>query len=180
MPDQLEEIVIPVRLETARMREEMRDLQKLSGRFAGSISGAFADAIVSGRKLSDVLRSLARSLLSMSLRAALKPALFGLTSSLFGALGHIMPFARGGVVGSPTIFAHGGGLGVAGEAGPEAILPLARGPDGRLGVRAAGSGAASVHVTMHITTPDAESFRRNRGRIAAELARAVAEGRRQL
>jgi tape measure domain-containing protein len=56
----------------------------------------------------------------------------------FGANG-IVPFAKGGVVNSPTMFkfAKGGMLqtGVAGEAGPEAILPLSRGAGGRLGVR---------------------------------------------
>ena len=46
-----------------------------------------------------------------------------------------------------------GRLGLMGEAGPEAIVPLARGADGKLGMpRRAGAG--SVHVTMNITTPD--------------------------
>ncbi len=180
MPDQLEEIVIPVRLETAKLRREMQQVQRLSAGFADTIGRGFADAILSGRRFSDVLRSIAQSLLRMSLQAALKPAVSGIASALGGALAGVVPFARGGVVGGPTMFAHGGGLGLMGEAGPEAILPLARGADGRLGVRAAGGGAAPVNVTMNITTPDAEGFRRNRGRIAAELARAVAEGQRQL
>ena len=91
----------------------------------------------------------------------------------------VRAFAHGGVVDTPVLFPMRGGLGLMGEAGPEAILPLARGPDGRLGVRAQGQGAP-VQVVMHISTPDAEGFRRNRGRIAAELARAVAEGQRNL
>jgi phage-related minor tail protein len=65
-----------------------------------------------------------------------------------------------------------------GEAGPEAIIPLARGADGRLGVRAQGGGA--VHVTMNVSTPDAASFRRSGAQIAAELARMVERGRRNL
>ncbi len=180
MPDQLEEVVIPVRLETARMRHEMQQIQRLSAGFASTISRGFADAILSGRKFSDVLRSIARSLIRMSLQAALKPLIGGLTSAIGGALGSVMPFARGGVVNGPTLFPMARGMGLMGEAGPEAVLPLARGPDGRLGVRAQGGGAASVNITMNISTPDAESFRRSRGRIAAELARAVAEGQRQL
>lgn len=44
-------------------------------------------------------------------------------------------FDGGGVVSSPTAFSHGGGKGVMGEAGPEGILPLATGPDGKLGVQ---------------------------------------------
>jgi phage-related minor tail protein len=47
-------------------------------------------------------------------------------------------FANGGVVNSPTLFGHSQGMGVMGEAGPEAILPLKRGADGSLGVGAAG------------------------------------------
>ena len=48
----------------------------------------------------------------------------------------VQKFAYGGVVGSPTNFLMSGGrLGLMGEAGPEAILPLHRGPDGKLGVR---------------------------------------------
>ena len=43
-----------------------------------------------------------------------------------------------------------------GEAGTEAVMPLARGPDGRLGVSAAGAGARPVQVTVNIATPDAD------------------------
>jgi phage-related minor tail protein len=51
--------------------------------------------------------------------------------------GRITPFAYGGIFGGPTIFPMAnGGTGLAGEAGPEAIMPLRRGPDGRLGVSA--------------------------------------------
>jgi tape measure domain-containing protein len=53
-----------------------------------------------------------------------------------------MPFANGGVFGSPTFFkfAEGGTMqnGVLGEAGPEAIMPLSRGAGGKLGVNASG------------------------------------------
>lgn len=51
--------------------------------------------------------------------------------------GHVIPFALGGVVGGPALFNMAGGrTGVMGEAGPEAIMPLRRGADGRLGVSA--------------------------------------------
>ena len=64
-----------------------------------------------------------------------------------------------------------GGVGLMGEAGPEAILPLARGSDGKLGIRAGGGGA--VHVTMNISTPDVAGFRRSQSQVAAEMSRAI-------
>lgn len=57
----------------------------------------------------------------------------------------MMPFAQGGIVRSATAFTFGGGrLGVMGEAGPEAIMPLGRDSAGRLGVRGGG-----VTVNVH-------------------------------
>ena len=67
--------------------------------------------------------------------------------------GRVTAFAQGGVVDRPTTFPMRGGTGLMGEAGPEAIMPLARGADGRLGVR--GGGGSMVNVTMNITSPDA-------------------------
>lgn len=91
--------------------------------------------------------------------------------------GMVMPFAQGGVVGAPSYFPLGRGLGVMGEKGAEAIMPLARGPDGRLGVQA-GGGGRPLSVTVNVSTPDAESFRRSEAQVSAALARAVARGQR--
>ena len=89
--------------------------------------------------------------------------------------GRVMPFAKGGVVAQATTFPMRGGTGLMGEAGPEAIMPLARGADGRLGVRA---GGGSAPVTINITTPDVEGFRRSQSQIAAEMARLMGRGAR--
>jgi lambda family phage tail tape measure protein len=65
----------------------------------------------------------------------------------------IVPFAMGGIVDKPTLFpfANGGAgrLGIMGEAGPEAIMPLRRLPNGRLGVEQAGGGSP-VNVTVNV------------------------------
>jgi phage-related minor tail protein len=87
-----------------------------------------------------------------------------------------MPFAKGGVVASPTRFPMRGGQGIMGEAGPEAIMPLARGPDGRLGVQA--GGGRPVTVVMNITTPDVQGFQRSQTQVAAQVGRALARGQR--
>lgn len=89
----------------------------------------------------------------------------------------VMPFAQGGVVGAPTYFPLGRGLGIMGERGAEAVMPLARGPDGKLGVRS-GGGGRSPSITVNIATPDVESFRRSEAQVSAALARAVARGQR--
>lgn len=53
--------------------------------------------------------------------------------------GNVMPFAHGGIIGMPAIFPMAnGGVGLMGEAGPEAIMPLRRTSGGRLGVEVAG------------------------------------------
>ncbi len=148
----------------------------------------------SGESLGDTLRSLAADLSRLSLRGALQPLTSSLGDAFSSALGGLSGFAKGGVVGtpmpqpfadggviaSPISFPLGGGrTGIAGEAGPEAIMPLTRGADGRLGVRAS-SGGGSVSITMNIATPDAESFRRSEGQIAAMLSRTVSRGQRNL
>jgi phage-related minor tail protein len=55
-------------------------------------------------------------------------------------------------------------------------MPLARGPDGRLGVQAAGG--RSVNVVMNITTPDVQGFQRSQSQVAAQVSRALARGQR--
>ena len=59
----------------------------------------------------------------------------------------IVPFYKGGVVNRPTLFPFSKGVGLMGEAGPEAIIPLQRGRDGKLGV-AGGGGATTVNVSV--------------------------------
>ena len=166
--------------------------------FASAMSRAFTQSASGGKQFDDVLKSLALRLSSMTVTAALKPVAAGITgglnslfSGLFGgtsgganvaaAMGAIKPFASGGVIGTPTYFPLlSGGTGLAGEAGPEAILPLARGPDGQLGVAARGGGSGGSNVTIHIATPDADSFRRSESYITGQIARAVARGQRSL
>jgi lambda family phage tail tape measure protein len=88
----------------------------------------------------------------------------------------VMPFAQGGIVSTATGFGMRGGMGLMGEAGPEAIMPLARGPDGKLGVKGGASGGTTV--VMNITTPDVQGFQRSQSQIAAQLSRALNAGNR--
>ena len=195
MPDDTDQPTLTVRVDadTRPMQEDLIELAKLGKQFSTALSNSFVDIALKGKGLGDVLRSLALRLSEMALKAAFKPitdAMGGGLASLFsggvafakgGVLGSPLPvpFAQGGVISSPIAFPlDGNRIGLAGERGPEAILPLARGPDGSLGVRASGTGAVSI--TFNITTPDADSFRRSETQIAALLARAVGQGQRNL
>lgn len=160
-------------------------LASTAASFAKIMMTAFMQSANSGKQFDEVLKSM---VLRMS-DNAVNSAFQSMTSKLPGGLGSmfnginlagmIKPFADGGVVSTPTYFPLSGGAGLAGEAGPEAIMPLARGADGRLGV-AAGGPRAGASITVNIATPDADSFRRSESYITGQIARAVARGQRSL
>lgn len=178
----------------ASLSETTRDLGNLERGFSGGLRKAFDGLLFDGLKLSDALSAVAKSMVDTAYNAAISPVtnqLGGLLSDGVNAAvsglipfaaggsfsqGRVMPFARGGVVSGPTTFPMRGGTGLMGEAGPEAIMPLARGADGKLGVRSGGGQAVSV--TMNISTPDAQSFQRSQGQIAAQMARVLGRGQR--
>lgn len=183
--------------------EKMRGSLALAGQETSSLTSGFSSGVkravdglvLDGARLSDVLKGLAKSMIDTAYSAAMKPVSQGIGSLLsagvgkvVGALspfadgapfaqGRVMPFAQGGVVSSPVSFPMRGGTGLMGEAGPEAIMPLSRGADGRLGVRMAGGGRP-VTVVMNIQTPDVAGFERSQSQIAARAARALARGQR--
>lgn len=172
--------------EADSLKSQMQDIDRLAESAGSRLVTAFASAAIQGRNLSDVMKGLALSLARMALSQALRPLgqmLGGLAGNLIPnaagnvvAQGRIVPFADGGIVNSPTLFPLQGGAGLMGEAGPEAIMPLARGADGKLGVR----GGGGVNVTVNIATQDEQSFTRAQSQVAALIARAVARGQRNL
>ena len=170
-----------------------QDVQSLERGLSRGLRGALRGAVVQGDSLSESLRRLATVLVNTTFNDAVRPvtdqvggllaqgvgALFGGTFEKGGSFsqGRVMPFANGGVVSGPVTFPmRGGRRGLMGEAGPEAILPLSRGADGRLGVRAQSGG--NVSVVMNVSTPDVEGFRRSQGQIAAQIGRVIGRGAR--
>ena len=172
-----------------------REMAGLSRSLGGGLRRAFDGVIFDGMRLSDAMRGLGRSISDAIYSAAMRPvqsALGGALSSVIGgvmssvlpfangasfAQGRVMPFAQGGVVSQPVSFPMRGGTGLMGEAGPEAIMPLTRGSDGRLGVRSAGGGRA-MNVVINISTPDVAGFQRSQSQIAAQMQRLLAQGQR--
>lgn len=187
-----EDMIVSIRADVAPFQQALENLGKLSERFGTQLTGALSSAALSGKHLDDVLRRIGINLASMALAEGLKP-LQMMTGSLFGSLfgamrsvvpfakggvpGHVVPFANGGIVASPTYFSLAGQVGLMGEAGPEAILPLRRGSDGSLGVAASGQ-AAPVNIVFNVTAQDATSFRKSEAQITGMLARAVSRGTR--
>lgn len=179
--------------EVTKMKSAMastsRDAEVLSKGLSRGLRSAFDGLVFDGYRASDALGAVARSLVNTAYSSAIKPVtnhLGGLiarsVTGLFAdgasfAQGRVTPFASGGIVSSPTAFPMRGGVGLMGEAGPEAIMPLSRGSDGKLGVRME-NGGRPVTVVMNISTPDARSFQRSRSQIAAQMTRALGRGNR--
>jgi len=174
-----------------------REVEGLSRSMSLGLRRAFDGVVFDGKRLQDALGQVARSMVGSVFNMAMSPvqnavggalaqgmagvmnALVPFASGGSFAGGRVMPFASGGVVSGPVAFPMRGGTGLMGEAGPEAIMPLARGPDGRLGVRAAGGGGGRpVQVTFNISTPDVAGFERSQAQIAAQMERLMARGQR--
>jgi lambda family phage tail tape measure protein len=88
----------------------------------------------------------------------------------------IIPYAKGGIVNRPTMFAYANGgagrFGIMGEAGPEAILPLRRGPGGKLGVESSG-GVGNVVVNVDASGSSVEGDGDQAGQLGKMLGAAV-------
>lgn len=167
------------RSELGDVSVELDRIGDLADGVAKSLSRAFRGAVLDGKSLNSVLGQVARSFADIALQAAFKPLgtlVSGLVESVFTATNPaVTPFAKGGVVAAPSYFPLGRDLGLMGEAGAEAILPLQRGSDGRLGVA---GGGTSVNVTFNVTASDARSFAASEAEISAMLLRAVRRGAR--
>lgn len=166
----------------------------VSSSISGSLRRAFDGLVFDGMKATDALKTVGQSIVNATYKAALQPVTNQLGSMLSGGIasfgasgfanggsfaqGRVMPFAKGGVITGPTNFPMRNGVGLMGEAGAEAIMPLTRGADGSLGVKAEGGASRPVQVVMNVSTPDASSFQRSRSQIAAQVGRAIGRGQR--
>ena len=108
---------------------------------------------------SDLARSIMADLTRMLVRASLlnflSPFPFfdritggkNAMGGVYDAGNKISKFAYGGIVKKPTLFPMAQGMGLMGEAGPEAIMPLKRGANGKLGVQSSG-GVGNIVVNV--------------------------------
>ena len=190
-----ETYTVGIQADTSALDKALGDMTVRANTFGSALNAALRGAVVGGQSLDGVLRQLALRISTIALNTALKPVTSiagGLIGQLAGGLGSllggeagagagkVMPFAKGGVVASPSFFPNGRQIGLMGEAGAEAVLPLKRGPDGTLGVAAGGERRGGSNIVFNVSTNDAASFRRSESQIQAMLARAADRGRRGL
>jgi hypothetical protein len=153
----------------ANFQEKLKDYYKsitnLGAQVADALTGAFQgleDQLVSfvttGKaSFADLAKSIIADIARIAIRQAIIAPLLKGVGSIFGmtfadggvfAQNGIQKFARGGIVDKPTLFPFAKGTGLMGEAGPEAIMPLQRAANGKLGVIASGGGSTSVVVNV--------------------------------
>jgi len=115
-------------------------------------------SMIDGTKsVKDAFRDMARDIIRELYRVLVVKKLVASVSSFFGFAdggafsggSQIQAYADGGVVGGPTFFPMAGNkTGLMGEAGPEAIMPLKRGANGKLGVQAEGGGGDVINISQ--------------------------------
>jgi lambda family phage tail tape measure protein len=187
------------KLEEEKLAEAKKKVEAVASTLATETVGALRDIVNGTKTASQAFRDMALNIIQQIMDILIwQPLIESLTNSISGAIsgsaggggamggiigsifgfqnggafsaGNVIPFSRGGVVGSPTYFGMSGGrTGLMGEAGPEAIMPLKRGPDGKLGVE--GSGGVTVHQTFNFSANGDDSVKK----IIAEAAPKIAQ-----
>ena len=133
--------------ETESVNEQFKKIGKtIKASVVDGLTAAITGAQSLGEALGNILRQAGSLFVSFGLKQ-LFPFLANANGNIYDQSGFV-PFAKGGVVDKPTLFPFAKGIGLMGEAGPEAIMPLRRGPSGRLGVEAAGGGVGNVVVNV--------------------------------
>lgn len=189
----------------AQLQEEFSAVEALYGshgsnllQWAESISGemndVFADSffgVLKGEfdKFGDFLKSFVTSVTDVVLNSISQMLAGQLSNTLVGAFagasGHVagsqiggagpmtpVEFARGGLVTRPT-------FAMIGEAGPEAVIPLAKMRDQKfLESLGAGSGGGETTVVFNISTPDVQSFKASQSQIMSQTAVALSRAQR--
>jgi hypothetical protein len=172
----------------AAFLDAVKDTKGVGEELALVFSSAASNAITNFENLRGVLNGILQDIAQIAIRETITKPLSGFITdalkgfsfaSLLGSAngnafgpGGVMAFANGGVVNQPTMFQFPGGTGVMGEAGPEAVMPLKRGRDGKLGV----SGGVSMTYAPTINIDS----RTDQAQVGQIVAAAVQQGQRQM
>lgn len=189
-------------VEQRQQAEQLRDIVEQVGETFAGAATAFLTGSASAKQailglIQSVSQLVIKTLLLRAIQAGIDAAFassapqqtdrvpIALSNSAMGNVfrgGDVVPFQSGGILRDPILFPlRGNKVGLAGEAGPEAIMPLARNARGELGVKTSGSGEQqqqqrrNVTVNVTINTPNADSFRRNERQFESRIQR-IANG----
>ena len=159
------------------------EMKKAVGNALQGLEDQLVNFVTTGKlAFKDLARSIIADMTRIVVRQQiLKPILgafgFNPTENALGnvyAKNGIQKFARGGIVDKPTVFPFKNGIGLMGEAGPEAILPLRRGKGGRLGVESSGTTNTSVVVNVDASGTDVQGDEQQ-GRALGQLIAAAVQ-----
>ncbi len=173
------------------MTERENQIKKLGELIKSSLGDAFMSIVDGSKSAGEAFKDMARLVLKQAFEMmVIKPLLdslfgggssgggSGFFSALFNANGNafnkgqqLTAYANGGVVNSPTVFPMANGAGLMGEAGPEAIMPLKRGKNGKLGVESSGSEKPVViNQSFNFSANGDESVKRIIAQAAPDIA----------
>ena len=177
---------------TKGMRESMEEYRTKAMDVAGQVKDAMTNAlqgmedalvnfVMTGKlAFGDLARSIIADITRIVIRSAIiSPILgaFGIgVESAKGNVfegGEVQKYAYGGIVNKPTVFPMKNGLGLMGEAGAEAIMPLKRGKDGKLGVASQGGGGNVVNVSVDASGTKAEGNTMKANQIGKMIGAAI-------
>jgi DNA repair exonuclease SbcCD ATPase subunit len=171
--------------------KRLADIQSIADTMSQSMGDAFASMVDGTKSFGKAIRDMAREVIKQLWDIFVIQRLIGsfdttsntgtgimkffsfLTNANGNAFsnGKVTAFADGGVVNSPTFFPMANGMGLMGEAGPEAVMPLKRGKNGKLGVQVeGGQGNVVVNQTFAFSANGDDSVKR----IIAEQAPKIA------
>ena len=165
------------------MKQGLEDYRNKVKDVAGSIKSAMGNAFqgmedalvtfVTTGKLAfgDLARSIINDMIRIVIQQAIMKPFTGWLSGILGFANggvvsggeQVKKYAYGGIVSRPTVFPMKNGMGLMGEAGAEAIMPLQRGSNGKLGVQASGGGVGNIVVNVDASGSNAEG-NENEGR----------------
>ena len=145
-------------------------LDQIKDTLANQITSAIEGLIDGTKSLTESLSGLLKTFASMFLQSgvgSLVNTIFKKSAkgNVFAQNG-IVPYAKGGYIGRPT-------LSLMGEAGPEAVLPLRRGRGGRLGVETSGGGVGSVVVNVDASGSSVQGNEPDANRLGRVIGQAV-------
>ena len=166
--------ILDLEAATTKATEALKQAEKQQEFYKDTLIDGMESIVDGSKSVNEAFRDMLRNmLLDIYRQKVITPAAEGIMS-LFMAKGGafnkgVQMFADGGVVSSPTMFGHSGGLGMMGEAGPEAIMPLKRGPDGKLGV-AGSQGNVVVNQSFNFSANGDDSVKRIIAQAAPQIA----------